>query len=95
VTRKLVPSALLLVTMIELSEPIDVWVLFRKNQIQPSVFFWKGRQIKIDKINLVHTSKNGSNLFYHFSVSGNNNYYRITFDQGRLEWILEAVDEEE
>lgn len=79
--------------MLELSDPIDVWVLFRQNKIQPTVFFWHGRRIKIDKINLMHTSKDGANLFYHFSVSGNNNFYRITFDLGKLKWVLEAVDE--
>ncbi len=80
--------------MLELSESIDVWVLFSKTKIQPSVFFWKGRRIKIDKINLVHTSKNGANLFYHFSVSGNGNFYRLTLDVKKMRWILEAIEEE-
>lgn len=79
--------------MLELSEHIDVWVLFRQNQIQPSVFFWHGRQIKIDQVNLVHTSKNGGNIFYHFSVSSGVNFYRLTFEVGKLKWILEAVEE--
>ena len=79
--------------MLELSEPIDVWVLFKKHNIQPALFFWKGRQIKIDQINLVHTSKNGTSIFYHFSVSGNGNFYRLTFDTDKMKWSLEAVDE--
>jgi len=78
--------------MLEIQEPIDVWVLFRKNQIQPSVFFWHGRQIKVDKINLVHTSKVGSNIFYHFSVSSGGNFYRLKFDSNKMRWFLEAVD---
>lgn len=80
--------------MLEISESIDVWVLFSKNKIQPSVFFWHGRQIKIDKINLVHTSKDGGNLFYHFSVSSGGNFYRLKFDTGKINWTLEAVEEE-
>lgn len=79
--------------MLEILEAIDVWVLFTKNKIQPAVFFWHGRQIKIDKINLVHTSKNGASLFYHFSVSSGDNFYRITFDTNKMKWILEAVDD--
>lgn len=79
--------------MLEIQEPVDVWVLFQKSKIQPSVFFWHGRQIKIDKINLVHTSKNGASLFYHFSVSSGDNFYRITFDTNKMKWILEAVDD--
>ncbi|MEK7616632.1 MAG: hypothetical protein AAB414_01105 [Patescibacteria group bacterium] len=80
--------------MLEIQEPIDVWVLFSKNHIQPSVFFWHGRQIKIEKINLVHTSKNGGNIFYHFSVSSCGNFYRLNLDTSKMRWILEAVEEE-
>lgn len=79
--------------MVEILEPIDVWVLFKENKIQPYYFFWHGRQIKVEKINLVHTSKNGSNTFYHFSVSSGGNFYRLKFDTVRLEWFLEAVEE--
>jgi len=79
--------------MTQLEDPVDVWVLFKENHIQPSIFFWHGRRIKIDKINLVHTSKNGGNIFYHFSVSSRGNFYRLTLDVIRLKWVLEAVEE--
>lgn len=80
--------------MLEILESIDVWVLFKKNLIQPYSFFWRNRKIKIDKINLVHTSKEGSNIFYHFSISSGGNFYRLRFDVEKLNWILEAVEEE-
>jgi len=80
--------------MVEIQEPIDVWVLFQKNFIRPFSFFWRGRQIKVDKINLIHTSKNGSQTFYHFSVSSGGNFYRLKFDTQKLKWFLEAVEEE-
>lgn len=79
--------------MVEILEPVDVWVFFKKHLVQPYIFFWRGRQIKIDKINLVHTSKNGSNTFYHFSISSGGNFYRLKFDTGKLRWNLEAVEE--
>ncbi|MCR4305967.1 MAG: hypothetical protein NUV73_02700 [Candidatus Daviesbacteria bacterium] len=78
--------------MLEIEEPINVWVFFKQNCIQPHSFFWHGRQIKVDKINLVHTSKNGASLFYHFSVTAGGNFYRLQFDTGKMRWILEAVD---
>ena len=81
--------------MLEIQEPVDVWVFFSKNKIQPSVFFWKGRQIKIEKVNLVHTSKNGSSLFYHFSISSAGNFYRLKFDVTKIVWILEAVESDD
>ncbi len=80
--------------MLEISESINVWVLFKGNLIQPHIFFWKGRQIKVEKVNLVHTSKEGSNIFYYFSVSSGGNFYRLKFDTSKLNWILEAVDED-
>jgi len=79
--------------MIHLSEPVNVWVFFNKSSIKPYIFFWHGRKIIIDKINLVHTSKEGSNTFYHFSCSSGGNFYRLRFDVGKLNWLLEAVEE--
>lgn len=81
--------------MLEISEPIDVWVFFEKSHIKPALFFWKGRKIKIEQINLVHTSKNGSSLIYHFSVSAQGNFYKLKFDLTTLKWCLESVEEED
>lgn len=81
--------------MLELSEPIAVWVYFEKSTIKPHLFFWHGRKIKIERINLVHTSKIGANIFYHFSISSGGNFYRLKFDINKLSWILEAAEEEE
>ena len=80
--------------MLEILEPVNVWVFFKGNLIQPWCFFWNKRQIKVEKINLVHTSKDGSSVFYHFSVSSGGNFYKLKFDTNKLNWILEAVEEE-
>lgn len=79
--------------MVEILEPVNVWVFFKKTAIEPYLFFWKDRQIKIDTVNLVHTSKNGDSLSYHFSVSAGGNFYRLRFDLKNLKWFLEAVEE--
>jgi hypothetical protein len=79
--------------MLEIAEPVNVWVFFKGSSIEPWCFFWKNRQIKIDKVNLVHTSKEGSNTFYYFSLSSKGNFYRLKFDTKNLKWFLEAVDE--
>lgn len=80
--------------MLEILEPINVWVLFKGNLIQPWCFFWHQRQIKVEKVNLVHTSKDGGNTFYHFSCSSGGNFYRLKFDTNSLKWFLEAVEED-
>lgn len=80
--------------MLEISESVDVWVLFKEHLIQPHCFFWRGRQIKVEKVNLVHISKEGANTFYHFSISSGGNFYRLKLDAGKMSWVLEAVEEE-
>lgn len=78
--------------MLQIHEPVDVWVLFTKHLIQPHTFFWKGRRIKVEQVNLIHTSKEGTNTFYHFSISSGGNFYRLRFDTGKLSWTLEAAE---
>lgn len=75
-------------------DEINVWVFFKGSQVQPWCFFWKGRQIKVEKINLVHTSRDGASTFYHFSISSGGNFYRLKFDTKKLKWSLEGVDED-
>lgn len=81
--------------MLELQEPINVWTLFKGNTITPHIFFWQGRKIKVETVNLVHTTKEGSATRYHFSVSSNGNFYRLGFELTKLKWFLEAVDEDD
>lgn len=78
--------------MVEILEPINVWVFFKQNKIQPYLFFWQGRPIKVDEINLIHTSKNGSSLFYHFSVTSHNNLYNLKLDTSKMSWFLEGIE---
>lgn len=80
--------------MLNLNEPINVWVFFKGVTIQPYLIIWHNRKIKIDSINLIHTSKEGDHLLYHFSVSAQGNFYRLGFDTKSLKWFLEAVEED-
>ena len=80
--------------MIELLEPVNVWVFFKGIHIHPYVFFWKKRKIKIETVNLIHTSKIEGALVYHFSVSAGGNFYRLRFSLKDLKWFLEAVEED-
>jgi len=76
------------------NEVINVWVFFKGSLIEPWCFFWKSRQIKVEKINLIHTSKEGATTCYYFSVSSGGNFYRLKFDTNKLKWFLEAIDED-
>jgi hypothetical protein len=80
--------------MFESTEPVKVLAFFNGNSFKPYIFFWRNRQIKVDSVNLVHTSRDGNKLAYHFSLSSGGNFYRLKFDPVHLEWFLEAVEEE-
>ncbi len=79
--------------MLETLEPINVWVFFKGATVEPYVFFWNGRKIQIDSINLVHTAKEDGATVYYFSVSSMGNFYRLKFNLNKLKWFLEAVEE--
>lgn len=80
--------------MVEVGETVKVWVYFSGNQIQPFIFFWKNRRIKIEAINLVHTAKKDGQLVYYFSVSSESNFYQLRFESQKLKWFLEKVEED-
>ncbi|OGE71964.1 hypothetical protein A2617_04785 [Candidatus Daviesbacteria bacterium RIFOXYD1_FULL_41_10] len=80
--------------MVEILEPINVWAFFKNGVISPYLFFWNCRQIKVDKINLIHTTKIGTSLFYHFAISSGNNFYQLRLDTNKMKWFIEAVDSE-
>ncbi|MFA5070517.1 MAG: hypothetical protein WC528_04530 [Patescibacteria group bacterium] len=74
-----------------IKEPIKVLVSFFGQQVRPLAFFWKGRRYEIDKINLVHSLRQGRDTLYYFSVSDKANFYRLSFDTGSLAWSLEEI----
>lgn len=80
--------------MLDLLEPINVWVFFKGTTIHPFVFFWHQRKIKIETVNLVHSSRDGESTVLHFSVSAGGNFYRLRFDTKRLKWFLEQMEED-
>ena len=79
--------------MLDVNEPINVWVYFKGITVQPFAFFWKGRRIKIETINLAYSSKQDGTTLHHFAVSSGGNYYKLRFDLRRLKWFLDEVEE--
>jgi len=79
--------------MNSINEQINVWVFFKGKLVSPYIFFWKDRQIKIDKINLMHQTLMGDDVLLHFSVSSEGNFYRIMFNTSSLKWFLEELEE--
>jgi len=77
----------------QINEIIEVFVNFKKDNIVPKFFIWRRKMYKIGKVHLVHISKNGSQILYHFSVTDdcNLNYFQLAFNTCTLTWILEIL----
>lgn len=73
------------------NEPIRVLASFGPAGAKPLAFEWNGRRYAIDKINLVHTARDGRDLVYYFSVSDAVHYFKLRFSTVDLEWVLEEV----
>lgn len=74
-----------------INEPIDVIVRFAKESVRPEAFRWQGRTYRIEKVNLVHHERDGSDKTYYFSVSDSANFFRLAFSTRDLSWKLEQL----
>ena len=79
--------------MTSINEQVNVAAFFKGSKLLPYLFFWRGRRIKIDEINLVHNAKAGDATLHYFSVSSGGSFFRLKFDQKELRWELEQVEE--
>ena len=75
----------------QLDEIIEAVVSFKRSSITPAFFKWRDKLYKINKVHLVHTSREGSQMLYHFSVSDNANYFQLTFNPYNLTWRITAL----
>jgi len=83
-----------------MSESIDesVSVALASNHVShsamPWVVGWRGRQYKITKMGLHHTTREGRVLFHIFSVSDGATFFKLRFDTETLGWrLLEIAGE--
>ena len=71
-----------------INEQVQVLVSFAGNKIQPLVFRWGKKTYKIKKVHLVHVNNQGREKLYHFSVTDEHNYFKLTFSTENLQWVL-------
>jgi hypothetical protein len=75
----------------KLDEPIEVVAHFKADKIMPAAFRWQGRVYHITKLNLVHKERDGRDTIYHFSVSDQANFYRLSFFTRDLGWRISEI----
>lgn len=74
-----------------INEPIEVVVIFNGQKVEPVFFKWGNRQYRVDRVNLVHTERQGREKHYIFSVSDKANAFRLRFSTETLKWTLEET----
>ncbi|MBI5369753.1 hypothetical protein HZA85_00975 [Candidatus Uhrbacteria bacterium] len=71
-----------------LHDPVDVIVSFTDNRVLPRRLRWNNRDYPIERVNLVHSAREGTKRIFYFSVSDAANYFKLRLDPEYLEWHL-------
>jgi hypothetical protein len=77
--------------LIKLKEPVEVLAIFTKRGPQPYALKWAKKKFIIEKINLIYETKTGNSKLVYFSVTSQNNYFKLVFDTNNLKWHLEEI----
>lgn len=75
----------------QVNEKVDVMVLFMKNRVKPLFFVWHNHKYSIQRINMIHSLYMGRDKQYFFSVQSAENYFKLRYNTGNNQWILEEV----
>ena len=75
----------------KMNAPICVLVAFLEKTVMPLTFQWEKKKYPVDKINLVHSSRVGKDKWYYFSVSSENNFFKLAFNTENNKWFLQEV----
>ncbi len=75
----------------DVNEVVEVLTVFKKNLVWPKALKWNGRVYQINKVNMRHQTLDGQTLVHYFSVSNNDNFFKLAFNTKNLQWKLEQV----
>lgn len=78
----------------EINEPVEAGVVFRKGQVRPVWFLWKGRKYLVAKVAYSWKEPRGETTLHHFSVFDGANTFELCYDAKFLTWKLGRVDTE-
>jgi len=77
--------------LIKTNELIEVMVIFTKKGPKPYALKWAKKKYIIEKINLVYEKKAGDGKLVYFSVTSQNNFFKLVFDTNNLKWRIEEI----
>jgi len=77
--------------LLKTNESVEVLAIFTKKGPKPYALKWLKKKFIIEKINLVYEKRAGDGKLVYFSVTSQNNFFKLVFDANNLKWHLEEV----
>lgn len=78
--------------MSNINEQVQVVMLFRSGEVRPAAFLWNGHRYEVTNVNLIHKTRLGDVLRWHFAVeTKDGGTARLAFDTLSLNWQLESI----
>ena len=74
-----------------LDERIDVIAWFKNARIYPRLFFWNGKEYKIQKITYNWQERLGRETLFYFSLDTGVGLFQISFNNVTLAWRINKV----
>jgi len=79
--------------MTKIDQLVQVATLFRGTEVKPGAFLWNGRRYEVEHIYLVHKTRLGDVLIWHFTVGTSGGAVaKLLFDTASLHWQLESLE---
>lgn len=77
----------------KISAPVSVELVYdhRLRTVAPRQIFWDGKFIRVSKVGMHHTVREGRTLFHIFSVVSSDLFFRLKLDTNTLFWTLEEI----
>lgn len=75
----------------ELNERVEVLAKFIGGKVLPVIVRWRGRRYWVQKLNLHHTERAGTDTVHYFAVSTEVGDCTLSYSQQRLSWRLLEV----
>ena len=74
-----------------INEPVEVLVTFCQRKVLPLFFKWRGQRYRVERVNLIHSQRDGAEKIYYFNVSDRANYFKLAFSTRHLSWELKEL----
>lgn len=74
-----------------LNDPVEVQVEFSGRRVRPTCVKWGTKQYPMERVNLVHSTREGETRVFYFSISDNTTFMKLRLDTQSLEWRLVEI----